>query len=81
MPFQVPWQRLQRSQRGRAGPVQVIEAYQDRSRRGSLFEVRTYLGDPACGRIRPIAAGIIGGQLGERLAQRRAQHGKRDRLA
>ena len=81
MPFQVPRQRPQRGQRGRAGPVQVIQADQDRSRRGPLFEVRPYLGDPPRSRIRQIAAGVVGGQPGERLAQGRAQREERNRLA
>ena len=81
MPFQVPRQRPQRGQRGRAGPVQVIQADQDRSRRGSLFEVRPYLGDPPRSRIRQITTGIIGGEPGERLTQGRAQREERDRLA
>ena len=81
MPFQVPRQRPQRGQRGRAGPVQVIEADQDGSRRGPLLQVRPYLGDPPRSRIGPVTTGIIGGQPGERLAQGRAQREERDRLA
>ena len=81
MPFQVPRQPPQRGQRGRAGPVQVIQTDQDRSRRGALFEVRSYLGDPPRSCIRQIAAGIVSGWPGEPPAQGRAQREERDRLA
>ena len=81
MPFQVPRQRPQRGQRGRAGPVQVIQADQDRSRRGPLFEVRSYLGRSTTQPHPAITTGIIGGELRGRLAQGRAQREERDRLA
>ena len=77
MPFQVPRQYPQRGQRGRAGPLQVIQADQDRSHRGALFEVRPDLGDPPRSRIRQIATGIVSGWPGEPPAQRE----ERDRLA
>jgi len=79
--FQVPRQRPQRGQRGRAGPVQVIQAHQDRSRRGPLFEVRSDLGHPPRSRSRQATTGIIGAELRGWLAQGRAQREERDRLA
>ena len=78
MPFQFPWQYPQRRQCGRAGPVQVIQAYQDGYCRSPLFQVRLYLADPPRGRIRPITIGIIGGGPGERLTQGCAQREERD---
>ncbi len=81
VPLQVPWQCPQRGQRGRAGPLQVIQAHQDRNGRGPLFQVRSYLADPPCRRLRQIMIMAIRGEPGERLAQGRAQRGERDRPA
>ena len=78
VPVQLPWQRPQHGQRGRAGPVQVIQAHQDRPRPGPLFQVRAYLGDPPRRVIRQVTTGMFGGEPGERPAQRRAQREERD---
>ena len=49
--FQVQRQRPQGCQGGRACPLQVIQAHQDRSCRGPLFQMRSHLADPPPGRI------------------------------
>jgi len=77
MPFKVPRQGPQRGQCGRAGPVQIIQADQDRSRRGSPLEVRPDLGDPPRGRVRPVTTGIIGADPGGRLTEGRAEREER----
>ena len=79
--FQVPWQRPQGCQGGRACPLQVIQAHQDRSRRGPLFQMRAHLADPPPGRVRQVTIGITGGEPGEWLTQRRAQREERERPA
>jgi hypothetical protein len=81
MPFQVPGPRPHRGQRGRAGPVQVIEADQDRSHRGPLLQLRSYPGHPPRRRVRLVTTGIVGGEPGERLTQGHPQREERDRPA
>ena len=49
--FQFQWQRPQGCQGGWACPLQVIQAHQDRSRPGPLFQMRTHLADPPPGLV------------------------------
>ena len=49
--FQFQRQRPQGCQGGRACPLQVIQAHQDRSRPSPLFQMRTHLADPPPGRV------------------------------
>src|SRR5277367_131073 len=72
---------MQRGQRGEAGPVEVVETDQDRGHCGSLFEARSCLGNPPGDRIWSVTTRLVVGEPGERLTQRRAERGERDRLA
>jgi hypothetical protein len=80
MLFQVSRQCPQRGERGWACTVQVIQAHQDRNRRSSLFEVRSYPGDRPRSRMQRITSGIISGEPSERLTQGPAQLEERDHL-
>ena len=61
--------------------MQVIQADQDRTRRGPLLEVPSDLGEPPGSRTGQLTTGIIAGEPGERPAQGRAQGEEGDRLA
>ena len=79
--FQVLWQRPQGCQGGRACPLQVIQAHQDWSCCGPLFQMRGHLADPPPRRIRQVTLGITGCEPGERLTQRRVQREEWERAA
>ncbi len=70
----------QSGQRFRPCPLQVIQAHQDRIRRGPLFQVRADVADPPWRRIRRIVV-AVGGELGEWLRQGRTQREEGDRPA
>ena len=78
---QIPGQRPQSRQRGRAGPVQVIHADQNRRGRRPLGQVSPQLADPPHRGVRQPPLVALGGEPGERLAEGLPQLEQRYRLA
>jgi len=70
-----------RRQRVRVRPLQVIQARQDRSRRGTLFQMCLHPADPPRRRIAQITIMTICSELGERLAKGCTQGAERNRPA
>ena len=64
-------QHPERQQGGRAGPLQVIQADQDRAGRGPLLQVGLQLADPPGGKVRRARA--VPGAAAQRLVQRGEQ--------
>ncbi len=81
IPLEFSRQCPQRRQRARAGPLQVIQAHQDRSDRSTLLEMPSYPADPPRGRIPQIAVIAVSCSPVERIAQGHAQREERDRPA